>query len=402
MVHRRAPKVRSPAADTRCTYVANCLRETACAPFDQRAGARDEPVAVLLQESGTLAELLAGTSRRIVLLADSDIEPETLLLLREAQERASFGVVVATVRDALRATEQAEIYERFDALDNVEWLGSEFDFGRLSKAAGECRRRMLKIDRDEVQAALANGEFVLRYQPKVARNDDGDWETQEAEALLRWQHPQNGLMGPMEFLPEIEAFGLMAEVSELVLYEAAQQLLSWQRNGIELNVCVNLASSQLSNEALADTYAAIVRQAGLDCSRFTFEVVEQDLQDPAAPHLRLLTALRGQGFRICLDDFQVAASSLAAFEQLPFDEIKVQSTALRKAQEDRIAMTVLAAVVGLAHNLGVSVCAAGVEDSSTFAFLKSIECDKMQGFVISEAVIPSIIQRVYAAKESAA
>ena len=350
----------------------------------------------------TLSELLAGTSRRIVLLAESDIEPETLLLLREAQERASFGVVIATVRNALRATEQAEIFDRFDALDNVEWLGAEFDFGRLSKAAGECRRRMLKIERDEVQAALANGEFVLRYQPKVARNADGDWETQEAEALLRWQHPVNGLMGPLEFLPEIEAFGLMAEVSERVLHDAAQQLLSWQQSGIELNACVNLASSQLGNAALADTYAAIVRQAGLDCARFTFEVEEQDIQDPGAPHLKLLTALREHGFRICLDDFQVAASSLAMFEQLPFDEIKVQSAALRRAQEDRVAMTVLAAVVGLAHNLGVSVCAAGVEDSSTFAFLKSIECDKMQGFVISEAVIPSIIQRVYAAKESAA
>ena len=349
----------------------------------------------------TLSELLAGTSRRIVLLAESDIEPETLLLLREAQERASFGVVIATVRNALRATEQAEIFDRFDALDNVEWLGAEFDFGRLNKAAGECRRRMLKIERDEVQAALANGEFVLRYQPKVARNADGDWETQEAEALLRWQHPVNGLMGPLEFLPEIEAFGLMAEVSERVLHDAAQQLLSWQHNGIELNACVNLASSQLGNEALADTYAAIVRQAGLDCARFTFEVEEQDIQDPGAPHLKLLTALREHGFRICLDDFQVAASSLAMFEQLPFDEIKVQSAALRRAQEDRVAMTVLAAVVGLAHSLGVSVCAAGVEDSSTFAFLKSIECDKMQGFVISEAVIPSIIQRVYAAKESA-
>ena len=102
----------------------------------------------------------------------------------------------------------------------------------------------------------------------------------------------------------------------------------------------------------------------------------------------MLKALRKKGFRICLDDFRVASSSLSAFEKMPFDEIKIHASALRRAQKDRIALTVLAAVTGLAHNLGMSVCAEGVEDRETFEFLKTIECDKMQGFLISEAVIP--------------
>ena len=112
--------------------------------------------------------------------------------------------------------------------------------------------------------------------------------------------------------------------------------------------------------------------------------------------------MRDKGFRICLDDFRVAASSLGTFEQLPFDEIKIHASALRQAQKDRVSLTVLAAVTGLAHNLGMSVCAEGVEDQETFEFLKTIECDKMQGFLISEAVIPSIIRRVYSAKEDEA
>ena len=115
--------------------------------------------------------------------------------------------------------------------------------------------------------------------------------------------------------------------------------------------------------------------------------------------MRALKSLRDRGFRICLDDFRVAASSLGTFEQLPFDEIKIHASALRRAQDDRVSQTVLAAVTGLAHNLGMSVCAEGVEDQETFAFLKTIECDKMQGFLISEAVIPSIIRRVYSAKD---
>ena len=173
-------------------------------------------------------------------------------------------------------------------------------------------------------------------------------------------------MGPLEFLPEIEAFGLMGDLSEFVLRESANQLINWRQRGIQLNACINLASSQLLDRELADTYAAIVRQSGLDCSSFTFEVVEQDLKDSDAPHVQMLQALREKGFRICLDDFRVAASSLSTFEQLPFDEIKIHASALRRAQNDPTSLTVLAAVTGLAHNLGMSVCAEGVEDEATF------------------------------------
>ena len=116
--------------------------------------------------------------------------------------------------------------------------------------------------------------------------------------------------------------------------------------------------------------------------------------------MRILNDLRERGFRISLDDFRVAASSLGTFEELPFDEIKIHASALNRAQEDTVALKVLAAVTGLAHNLGVSVCAEGVEDQATFEFLKTIECDKMQGFLISEAVMPDIVRRVYSTKSS--
>jgi EAL domain-containing protein (putative c-di-GMP-specific phosphodiesterase class I) len=111
----------------------------------------------------------------------------------------------------------------------------------------------------------------------------------------------------------------------------------------------------------------------------------------------VLKELRELGFRLSLDDFGVAMSSLGTFEQLPFDEIKIHAAALKRAQENPVALKVLAAVTGLAHNLGISVCAEGVEDQATFEFLKTIECDKMQGYLISEAVMPDIIRKVYSA-----
>jgi len=348
----------------------------------------------------TFSELLTGQSRRIVILAESDVTREIVQALKSAKGRMPFAVIVAADRGSLRSSQRAEFVDKLSSFDNIEWVGKDFDFDQLSSSARRCRRRMLKVSRQEVEAALENREFVLRYQPKVERNSGSEWLTREAEALVRWHHPEHGLMGPLEFLPETEAFGLMGKLSEYVLQEATRQLVAWRDRGIHLNSCINLASSQLGDPMLADSYSKIVRDAGIECASFTFEVIEQDLKDPDAPHVQMLRSLREKGFRICLDDFRVASSSLSTFDQMPFDEIKIHASALKRAQNDQIALTVLAAVTGLAHNLGMSVCAEGVEDQATFEFLKTIECDKMQGFLISEAVIPSIIRRVYSAKDN--
>jgi len=344
------------------------------------------------------AELMLGQSRRIVLLTEDDVTPEAVRTLKGAKDRAPFGVIVAADRASLRSSKQAELVDKLASYENIEWVGDNFDFDKLSASARRCRRRMLKVSRQELEDAIEQGEIVLRYQPKVERNAGNEWLTREAEALIRWHHPKHGLIGPLEFLPEAEAFGLMGALSEFVLKESARQQLDWRDKGIQLNSCINLASSQLNNSDLAARYHEIVREAGLETTNFTFEVIEQDLTDPSAPHLAAIKSLRNHGFRICLDDFRVAASSLGTFEHLPFDEIKIHASALRRAQNDAVAMAVLAAVTGLAHNLGMSVCAEGVEDQATFEFLKTIECDKMQGFLISEAVLPNIIRRVYSAK----
>lgn len=343
----------------------------------------------------TLAELMRGRSRRIVLLTDTDVSDPLASCLSEAEANTQFGVIVAADRSAARQSNRTATLERLANLANVEWTDPGLDYERISEAARGCRRRMLRVSREDLQDAITNGEFLVQYQPKVERNSSTEWQTREAEALLRWRHPKLGLVGPLEFLPEVEAFDMMGPVSELVLREAASQLVRWENHGLVLNACVNLASSQLTDPLLADKYETITRKLGLECSRFTFEIAEPDLSDPGAPHLQTLAALRERGFRLCLDNFRVAASSLRTFEQLPFDEIKLHASVLQRAQDNPVTLKVLAAVTGLAHSLGISVCAEGVEDTETFEFLKTIECDKMQGFLISAAVMPNILRKVY-------
>ena len=323
--------------------------------------------------ASALKRLMAGHSRRIVLLAEEDVSDEAILALESAQGSAQFGLIICADREALRLSNRATLLDHVADFTNVEWLSREHDVDSLAHAARECRRRMLRISPKELEEAIINREFFIMYQPKVERNAGKEWLTREAESLLRWRHPQHGLLGPLEFLPELEEFKLIGPVSEFVLHESASQLARWREQGLQLNSCINLATSLLIDPELPETYSGIVRKYGLETSSFTFEVAEQDVLNSDAPHLRVLGRLRDRGFRLSLDDFGVAASSLSAFEQLPFDEIKVHAAALARAQANPVAKQVLAAVTGLAHNLGISVCAEGVEDEATFEFLKTIE-----------------------------
>lgn len=345
--------------------------------------------------TGTLAELMRGSSRRIVLLAEADVSEGVVAALRDAESNAEFGVIVAADRRSLKDSARVATLEQLAKLDNLEWVDPGFDFDALSSAARSCRRRMLRLSREDLDEAIRERQFIVKYQPKVERSSSRQWLTREAEALIRWRHAGHGLVGPLEFLPEIEEFGLMGRLTDLVLHEVAAQLVRWKNKGLDFRACINLASSQLNDSKTPDRFAALVGKYGLDSSSFTLEVAEQDLSDSDAPHLQTLRALREKGFRLCLADFRVAAASLGALDQLPFDEIKIHASVLKRAQNDRVRMKVLAAIIGLAHNLGMAVCAEGIEDSRTFEFVKTIDCDKMQGFLISEAVLPKLLRRVY-------
>jgi EAL domain-containing protein (putative c-di-GMP-specific phosphodiesterase class I) len=344
-----------------------------------------------------LGRQLRGDTRRIVMLTESDVSAAAIAILEKASAKTKFGLILCTDRERLRSTNRAALLEQIAAFSNVEWIRSEWDLDTLSRAARSCRRRMLRVSRKEIEQAITDRQFLIQYQPKVDRGTGGVWQTREVEALIRWRHPVHGLLGPLEFLPDVEAFDLSAEVAEYVLGETAAQIVQWRNSDLHLNGCINLASSLLGRGTLPDRYAEIVAQHGLSCATFTFEVTEQEIVNSDAPHLQVLGALRSKGFRISLDDFGAAASSLGTFEQLPFDEIKIHASVLRRARGNEVTQKVLAAITGLAHKLGISVCAEGVEDQETFDFLKTINCDKMQGFLVSEAVLPDIIRQVYRA-----
>ena len=181
------------------------------------------------KDGTTLADALRPATRRMAFLTEVDLRPDILDVLVEHRDE-SLSLLISADEAALRSSDQAELIARLDGFD-VHWLGHDYDVAAVCDAARACRRKMLRVSKEELEQAIWDREFVIQYQPKVERGPGDEWLTHEAEALLRWKHPQHGLLGPLEFLPELEAFELMAPVSELVLHEAAQQLLKWRERG---------------------------------------------------------------------------------------------------------------------------------------------------------------------------
>jgi EAL domain-containing protein (putative c-di-GMP-specific phosphodiesterase class I) len=145
----------------------------------------------------------------------------------------------------------------------------------------------------------------------------------------------------------------------------------------------------------------MAREHNLPCDAITFELAQADIAGEESAYSNVASGLRRKGFRLSLDDFGAAAASLSSFGQLDFDEIKIHASLLAQARSNAVTRQALAAVTGMAHALNISVCAEGVEDAETFEFLKEIKCDKMQGYFISEAVMPDIIQSCYPSVDAA-
>lgn len=345
----------------------------------------------------SLASALAKSRRNVVLLDEADVSEELCDALSGHSEEPNLKLLVLC--HAIRPTSATRtLLKRFD---RVLWLTPETHHEALVDIVQKLRDEMLKVTKEELRSALTNDEFVIQYQPKVAwLADENRWQTSEAEALIRWQHPQHGLLGPRHFLPEAEQFGFMEQLSEKVLITTLNQLKRWETDGLVLAGCVNLSPMMLDLTSLAKSYRQIALEHKVDCARIIFEVPTGGVLQRGVERARVIRKLREAGFRVSLDDFGAEGNSMKAFELLEFDEIKIHASVLKDGCNDAKTLHSLAALTGLARNLDISVCAEGVETAEMFEFLQEIHCDKMQGYLVSEAVMPDIIQRHYGGEEA--
>jgi len=232
-----------------------------------------------------------------------------------------------------------------------------------------------------LRRALAQGEFQVYYQPQV---DIATGQIIGAEALVRWQNPERGIISPAEFIPLAEETGLIIPIGEWVLLSACAQTASWLAAGFSpFRISVNLSARQLSDPELKARIVQILETTGLEPANLELEMTESAVVENATVAGATLNELKALGIRIAVDDFGTGYATLGYLKQFAFDSLKIDQIFVRKANEDAQNAAITTAVILLGHSLNMTVIAEGVETEAELAFLKDQQCDIMQGYLFS-------------------
>jgi diguanylate cyclase (GGDEF)-like protein/PAS domain S-box-containing protein len=242
----------------------------------------------------------------------------------------------------------------------------------------------------ELRAAIERNELLLHYQPKVACDTGA---TEGVEALVRWNHPQRGLVQPDEFIPLAEQTGLIKPLSLWVLNAALLQLRAWRESGLNVPVAVNLSMLNLHDPQLPEIIGDLLRRHGVPAGELTVELTESHLMADPARALDIVTRLCAMGVRLAVDDFGTGYSSLAYLKRLPVSELKIDRSFVRQLVTDEDDAAIVRSTISLGHDLGLSVVAEGVEDQATWDQLRTLDCDVIQGFHVSRPVPAEQITR---------
>jgi diguanylate cyclase (GGDEF)-like protein/PAS domain S-box-containing protein len=242
----------------------------------------------------------------------------------------------------------------------------------------------------ELRAAIEHSELVLHYQPKLSlRTGFCD----RVEALVRWQHPQRGLIPPDNFIPLAEQTGLIKPLTHWVIREALRQCRAWQDVGLNIAVGVNLSMRNLHDPDLVDQISQLLKATGVRAESLKLEVTESALMTDPKRALGSLARLRAIGVEIAIDDFGTGHASLSYLKQMPVEEIKLDRSFVRDMCTDKNDYTIVRSTIELAHDLGLRVIAEGVEDQATWELLADLGCDLAQGYYMSRALPEADLQR---------
>ncbi len=232
--------------------------------------------------------------------------------------------------------------------------------------------------------ALERHELELYYQPIVGLKNG---KIVGAEALIRWQHPQQGMISPVKFIPLAEQTGLIAPIGEWVLQTACQQTKRWQTEGLpRVRVAVNLSVRQFNQIDLSERLVRILEESGLDPSYLELELTESILVQNIALTIAKLNELKSMGVKISLDDFGTGYSSLSYLQQFPFDLLKIDRCFVQNINTNPTNAALTQAIIQMAHSLNLKVIAEGVETREELAVLYENKCDNIQGYLFSRPV----------------
>lgn len=342
-------------------------------------------------DSGHAAlELIGSTndSPDLILLDLNMPEMDGLEFVRRLVERHFGGSVILVSGEDERMQQAAEKLASAHGITVLGHLhkpatpaGLAELIGKLA-APSQCKLHADKkvYDADEVRAAIANGELVNYYQPKVVT---ATGSVMGVETLVRWNHPQDGIVFPDQFVNVAEAYGLIDDLTLVVLEGAFAQARLWRESGLVLQVSVNLSMENLVSMDFVDLLVGLAAKFGVPPQMMVLEVTETQLMKDLRTPLEILARLRLKRFHLSIDDFGIGNSSLAQLRDIPFDELKIDQSFVHGACSNEKLRAMFDSSLGLAKQLGLEAVAEGVEDQADWDFVHDRGCDVAQGYFIA-------------------
>ncbi|OYZ67027.1 bifunctional diguanylate cyclase/phosphodiesterase, partial [Acidovorax sp. 24-64-9] len=243
----------------------------------------------------------------------------------------------------------------------------------------------------QLREAIASNAFVLHYQPQICL---ADGSLKGFEALVRWRHPERGLVGPDEFITFSESRGLITPIGRWVMHEACRQLKAWQDEGLAMvPVAVNLSALEFRQRDVAGEIAAVLHATGLEPRFLEIELTESVLMHHTGQVLETLNAIKALGVGVTIDDFGTGYSSLAYLKRYPIDKLKIDRSFVMDTPQSADDVAIVTAIIQMGHSLQLKTVAEGVETAEQKELLHRLGCDLVQGFLVSAPMDAQATQR---------
>ncbi len=343
---------------------------------------------IVLAHDLNQAQDAAKTSRRLLeeMSAPYDISGREVFLT------VSIGIALypddgTDVDDLLKNAEKAMRHTKSEGKNNFHFYSSSMHTSVLA----------VLIMESDLHKALERNEFVLYYQPQV---DTATRMVKGMEALIRWIHPDKGLIPPMQFIPLAETSGLIIPIGEFVIRTVCRQIKTWQEAGYkQINISLNVSGRQFDQQNLIEIVKDALQDTMISPQCLELEITESTIMRNPEKALRILTELKATGIGISIDDFGTGYSSLSYLKRLPLDFLKIDQSFVKSLASDSRDQAIVRATIAMAHSLNLKTIAEGVETEAQLSFLQEHGCDEIQGYFFSRPLpaeeIPGILAKGY-------